>query len=158
MPRRPRFDEPGAFHHVTVRGIERRALFVDDCDRRSFLVSIERALRDSGARVLAWSQMTNHVKRVDAPYVEGRTPFAVKTKFWHEQDLVVGVRLPSENSRDMVGALFCGEVVRGQLVYRCAVRTGFSERQKAQLYGQLRERKTPAFLGPPCGFRWKGIR
>jgi bifunctional non-homologous end joining protein LigD len=90
---------------------------------------------------------------------EGRTTSWVKTKFWNEQDLVVGGRLPSENSRDAIGALLCADWVRrGQLQYRCCVRSGYSERQKATLYRQLRERKTPAFQVPPSGWRYRGAR
>jgi REP element-mobilizing transposase RayT len=61
MPRRPRLDHPGALHHITARGIERRALFVDDYDRRSFVRSMERVFADTGTRCLAWALMTNHV-------------------------------------------------------------------------------------------------
>ena len=37
MPRQPRLDAPGLFQHVMARGIERRKLFRDDKDRKSFL-------------------------------------------------------------------------------------------------------------------------
>jgi hypothetical protein len=30
MPRKARLDEPGALHHIIVRGIERRKIFRDD--------------------------------------------------------------------------------------------------------------------------------
>ena len=36
MPRKSRIDAPGALHHIIVRGIERRKLFVDDVDRNNF--------------------------------------------------------------------------------------------------------------------------
>jgi REP element-mobilizing transposase RayT len=61
MARRPRLDEPGALHHLTARGIERRSLFVDDYDRRSFVRSMERIFLECGTRCLAWALMTNHV-------------------------------------------------------------------------------------------------
>lgn len=61
MPRGTRLDAPGAVHHVTARGIEQRALFRDDWDRLAYLEYLARALRGSGAIVLAWSLMTNHV-------------------------------------------------------------------------------------------------
>jgi putative transposase len=43
MPRGARLDEPGAMHHVMVRGIERTAIVVDDEDRVDFLNRISKA-------------------------------------------------------------------------------------------------------------------
>src|SRR5215207_6524045 len=37
MPRRPRFQEPGAIYYVTSRGTEGRPVFLDDLDRRLFI-------------------------------------------------------------------------------------------------------------------------
>ena len=37
MPRQPRLDAPGLLQHVMARGIERRDIFKDDKDRKSFL-------------------------------------------------------------------------------------------------------------------------
>jgi len=37
MSRKSRIDTPGALHHIIVRGIERRKVFVDDADRNTFL-------------------------------------------------------------------------------------------------------------------------
>jgi len=37
MPRKARIDAPGALHHIIVRGIERRKIFIDDSDRNNFL-------------------------------------------------------------------------------------------------------------------------
>ena len=37
MPRTARIDAPGLLHHVRVRGIERRKIFIDDADRLDFL-------------------------------------------------------------------------------------------------------------------------
>jgi len=37
MPRQPRLDAPGLLQHVMARGIERRKIFHDDKDRKSFL-------------------------------------------------------------------------------------------------------------------------
>jgi len=61
MPRGPRLDAPGVLHHVMIRGIERRALFVDDEDRRDFLVRLERVLEGSGSVCLGFALMDNHV-------------------------------------------------------------------------------------------------
>ena len=37
MPRKSRIDVPGALHHIIVRGIERRKIFIDDTDRDNFI-------------------------------------------------------------------------------------------------------------------------
>ena len=37
MPRQSRIDAPGALHHIIVRGIERRKIFIDDQDRHDFI-------------------------------------------------------------------------------------------------------------------------
>jgi REP element-mobilizing transposase RayT len=36
MPWKARIDAPGAQHHIIVRGIERRKIFLDDFDRDNF--------------------------------------------------------------------------------------------------------------------------
>jgi REP element-mobilizing transposase RayT len=46
---------------VTVRSIEKRALFRDDRDRLAYLEYLTKAVRGFGSTVLAWSLMTNHV-------------------------------------------------------------------------------------------------
>jgi hypothetical protein len=37
MPRQARLDAPGLLQHVIARGIERREIFKDEQDRKSFL-------------------------------------------------------------------------------------------------------------------------
>ena len=37
MPRKSRIDAPGALHHIIIRGIERRKIFLDDFDRENSL-------------------------------------------------------------------------------------------------------------------------
>ena len=60
MPRGPRVDYPGAVHHVYARGIEKRPIYLDDVDRKSFLDRIGKNLPKWGMRCLAWSLMPNH--------------------------------------------------------------------------------------------------
>jgi REP element-mobilizing transposase RayT len=61
MARRPRSELPahGVFH-ITARGVDRRAIFVDDDDRRSFLALVDVAVERFGWRILAYCLMTNH--------------------------------------------------------------------------------------------------
>ena len=60
MPRGARLDEPGALHHVMVRGIERTDIVFDDEDRMDFLKRIGKAAAGTGTVIYAWALMTNH--------------------------------------------------------------------------------------------------
>ena len=64
VPRRPRIDFPGAFHHVIVRGVDRRDLFRDDADRVAYCGELARVFEEDGAACLAWALMPNHVHLV----------------------------------------------------------------------------------------------
>jgi hypothetical protein len=50
MPRGPRLDIPGALHHVMVRGLEARKIFLDDRDREDFLQRIRLGDLPEGGR------------------------------------------------------------------------------------------------------------
>ena len=60
MPRRPRFQEPGAIYHVTSRGTEGRAIFLDDLDRELFLGELESVVQARSWMCPAYCLMTNH--------------------------------------------------------------------------------------------------
>jgi REP element-mobilizing transposase RayT len=64
LPRGPRIDAPGAAHHVMVRGVERRALFLDDNDRLDFLHRLDRVFPETDLRCFAWALMVNHIHLV----------------------------------------------------------------------------------------------
>lgn len=64
MARQPRDDAPGVAHHVMLRGVERRAIFVDDADREDFLRRLAKLALELGFWVLAWALMSNHVHLV----------------------------------------------------------------------------------------------
>lgn len=61
MPRLARLDAPGALHHIMIRGIERRAIFRSDQDRRDFLKRLAVLLPESQTQCYAWVLMKNHV-------------------------------------------------------------------------------------------------
>ena len=61
MPRGPRLDAPGVLHHVMVRGIERRAIFRDDRDRREFVARLAALTHTEAWTVYAWAVLPNHV-------------------------------------------------------------------------------------------------
>lgn len=60
MPRRPRFDHPGALHHVMLRGVDRQPIFSDDLDRTRLVDRLERVLPEEHVECLAWCLMPNH--------------------------------------------------------------------------------------------------
>jgi len=61
MPRMPRRDAPGALHHVTVRGVARCDIFVDDADRAELYRRMVLVSREHGSPILAFAFMGNHI-------------------------------------------------------------------------------------------------
>jgi REP element-mobilizing transposase RayT len=64
MARQPRDDAPGVAHHVMLRGVERRLIFLDDLDRADFLDRLAKLALELGFLILAWVLMPNHVHLV----------------------------------------------------------------------------------------------
>lgn len=60
MPRRPRLEIPGIPLHITQRGVNRGAIFLDDDDRRHFLHLLRLASRESALAIHAYVLMDNH--------------------------------------------------------------------------------------------------
>jgi REP element-mobilizing transposase RayT len=60
MPRQARIDAPNALHHIIVRGIERRKIFHDDRDRKSFLERLGGILEETSTACYAWALLPNH--------------------------------------------------------------------------------------------------
>ena len=60
MARPLRIERPGAWYHVTGRGLERRRIFLDDRDRRHWLELLEEAVPRWRLRVYAYVLMDNH--------------------------------------------------------------------------------------------------
>jgi putative transposase len=60
MPRGPRLDAPGVFHHVWARGIEKRKIFLSDEDREDFLQRLTVVCQGGAAFIYAWSLLDNH--------------------------------------------------------------------------------------------------
>ena len=60
MPRLARLDAPGLLQHVMARGIERRNIFKDDKDRKSFLGRLALILEETKTLCYAWSLIPNH--------------------------------------------------------------------------------------------------
>jgi len=60
MARALRIQFPGAYYHLTCRGVEQRSIYECDQDRRQFLVLLERSLVDYQVVLHAYILMTNH--------------------------------------------------------------------------------------------------
>jgi REP element-mobilizing transposase RayT len=60
MPRKARIDAPGALHHIMVRGIEKRNVFLDNRDREKFLERLGDILEDTETPCYAWALIPNH--------------------------------------------------------------------------------------------------
>jgi putative transposase len=61
MPRRPREELEDAVQHVFARGNDRRDIFLDDLDRRIYLLMLGRVTRRQRWRCLSYCLMPNHV-------------------------------------------------------------------------------------------------
>jgi putative transposase len=60
MPRTARLDAPGIFHHVMIRGIERRKIFRNKKDREDFLDRLVRLLPETRTVCYGWAFLSNH--------------------------------------------------------------------------------------------------
>jgi REP element-mobilizing transposase RayT len=60
MSRPLRLEYAGAWWHITSRGVERRNVFADDCDRRAFLRTVAAVVRGFRWRLHAYVLMSNH--------------------------------------------------------------------------------------------------
>ena len=60
MPRQARIDAPGAVHHIIVRGIERRKIFLDDQDRDNFVNRLGDLVIETQTPCFAWALIPNH--------------------------------------------------------------------------------------------------
>ena len=68
MPRHARLDLPGLLHHVIVRGIEKRAVFLDDQDRDEFLSRFALLLTETGTDCYAWALLDSHFHLLLQPH------------------------------------------------------------------------------------------
>ena len=60
MPRLARLDAPGVLHHVMIRGIERRKIFLNDKDREDFVERLAKLLPETKTACYAWVFLPNH--------------------------------------------------------------------------------------------------
>jgi putative transposase len=60
MARQLRIEFPGAFYHITVRGNEKKRIFLTDRDREKFLEYLNSACRRFRGQILVYCCMENH--------------------------------------------------------------------------------------------------
>lgn len=58
--RKPRHTLSSEFIHVTQRGLGRRIIFEEDCDRRRYLATLKNKAGECDVSILAWALMENH--------------------------------------------------------------------------------------------------
>ena len=61
--RRPRLELPGIPQHITHRGVNRGATFIDEEDFAAYLQALELTSREQGVAVHGYVLMTNHVQK-----------------------------------------------------------------------------------------------
>ena len=60
MPRLARLDAPGVLHHIMIRGIERRKIFLNQNDYEDFIERLAMLLPEMKTACYAWVLMPNH--------------------------------------------------------------------------------------------------
>ncbi len=60
MARKPRTDFEDAWHHIGNRGVDRRRVFDDDYDKRTFMNILSETFDDVGTELHAYCLMSNH--------------------------------------------------------------------------------------------------
>ncbi len=67
MPREARLDIAGLTYHITCRGIERKAIFIDEGDYRYFMRTLCRVVAEEVDALYAFCLMPNHVHLLIKP-------------------------------------------------------------------------------------------
>jgi REP element-mobilizing transposase RayT len=98
MPRRPRRDEPGAWHHVFNRGLAKRPLFQSAADHRHFLACVARAVRRGHLEVHKFTLVLNHF------HMLARSPIGRLDAAMHDIQMCYARRVNRRLRRD--GPLF----------------------------------------------------
>ena len=69
--RRPRLELPGTPLHITHRGVNRGATFIDDEDFAAYLQALEQTSREQCVAIHGYVLMTNHVHLLVSAQVAG---------------------------------------------------------------------------------------
>ena len=79
MPRQPRLDLPGLPVHVTQRGVNRCAIFLDDDDRRHYRRLLRETCSKYAIAIHAFVLMDNHVHMLLTPNEQGALACAMRS-------------------------------------------------------------------------------
>lgn len=60
MPRQPRIESPDDFFHIMSRGTGKQTIFLDDLDRKRFLVLLDNVVREYEWSCLSYALLGNH--------------------------------------------------------------------------------------------------
>ncbi len=99
MSRGPRLDAPGALHHVIVRGIEGRRIFLTERDREDWVERLAVVAPQTELAVLAWAMLPNHVHLLVRT---GKQPLATAMR-----RLLTGYAGAFNRRHRRIGRLFC---------------------------------------------------
>jgi bifunctional non-homologous end joining protein LigD len=127
---------------LSARHARLAALLRKGGERRLPAVSLSEQLAGDGAA--AWDAACRLGlegligKRLDAPYVSGRTRQWIKLKCRREQEFVIGGYTAPRGAREKFGALLVGlQAPQGGLLYAGRVGTGFDEATLARLHARF---------------------
>jgi REP element-mobilizing transposase RayT len=118
MARALRTDFPGAVHHVTSRGNERRPIFVDDCDREMFLQFLGQAVARFRWSVTAYVLMTNHFHLL----IQTPEPNLSRGMHWLNTAYVVWFNRRYERSGHLYGGRFKAFLIEKESYFATALR------------------------------------
>ena len=118
MARALRIDFPGAVHHITSRGNERRPIFVDDRDREMFLHYLGQAIIRFGWSVTAYVLMTNHFHLV----VQTPEPNLSRGMQWLNTAYVVWFNRRHERSGHLYGGRFKAFLIEKESYFTTVLR------------------------------------
>ena len=78
MPRQARLEIPGVPLHITQRGVNRCAIFLDDDDRRHYLCLLGESAAKHGLEIHACVLMGNHVHLLVSSGESGQVSLAMR--------------------------------------------------------------------------------
>lgn len=136
-------DWEGALHHVMARGIDGRAVFGDEYERRDLYERFARLVPDQGLSVYAWAIMPNHV------HLLARTGQKPLSQFMHR--LLTGYSVKYNLQNDRQGHVFQGRfksiLVQEETYFRRLVRYIHRNPLKAGLVRSFEELEDHRWCG-----------
>ncbi|NLT47417.1 MAG: transposase [Clostridiales bacterium] len=88
MPRQARRKSSTGIYHVMLRGVDKRAIFLDEQDNKKFIQHLKKSKVDGGFELYAYCLMTNHVHLLIKEHEEigdSIKRIAVRYAAWHRK-------------------------------------------------------------------------